>query len=178
MKKIITIIFLLLFVTGCSKKETTSDVVKRYLDNYNNLSKDVKKSLDSITNREEFSSSNKEMYKKIFIRQYKDLKYTILTEEYDDDKALITVNINVYDLNKAEETALDYLSKNLKDFYNEDNKFDNSKYIAYKLKLMCESTDRINYEVVFYLYYKNNKWVLEQPTDSDLEKIHGIYNED
>ena len=118
------------------------------------------------------------MYKKILLKQYKNLKYTILTEEYDNDKALISVNINVYDLNKAEENSLDYLSKNLKEFYNEDNIFDNSKYIDYKLNLMYESNDRVDYTIVFLLKKNKNTWILEQPTDEDLEKIHGIYQSD
>ena len=43
------------------------------------------------------------------------MKFDILKEEYDEDKALITVNVNVYDLSKAEESALEYLKENLKE---------------------------------------------------------------
>ncbi|MBR5662898.1 MAG: membrane lipoprotein lipid attachment site-containing protein [Bacilli bacterium] len=176
MKKIIVIILTLFLVSGCIKKDLASDVVKAYLNNYVNLTSDVKESLNkTISENNEFSDLNKKMYKKILLRQYKDLKYTILTEEYDRDKALITVNINVYDLNKADEAATNYLSTNLKEFYDNDDKFNNDKYINYKLNLMYESKDRVDYNIVFFLNKKKNKWVLEQPTDSDLEKIHGIY---
>ena len=99
----------------------------------------------------------------------------ILSEEYDNDKALITVNINVYDLSKAEEEATNYLSTHLKDFYDENNIFNNEKYINYKLNLMYNTNERIDYSIVFFLNKKKNNWILEQPTDSDLEKIHGIY---
>lgn len=175
MKKVIVIVIVLL-ISGCSSNIMAKDVVKDYLDGYINLSKDVKRSLDkTIEENKEFNDINKDMYKKILLKQYKDLKYVILNEEYDGDKALITVNINVYDLNKAEENAEDYLSTNLKEFYDERNKFDNQKYIDFKLNLMYEASERIDYTVVFFLNRVNKKWVLEQPTDEDLEKIHGIY---
>lgn len=178
MKKIIVIILALFIVSGCKGKVLASDVVKEYLDNYIKLSSNIKNSLNNIIDsNDEFNEENKKMYKKIFIKQYKDLKYTILSEEYDKDKALITVNINVYDLAKAEEEATNYLSTHLKDFYDEENKFNNEKYISYKLDLMYNSNERIDYNVIFFLNKKKNKWILEQPTDSDLEKIHGIYKD-
>lgn len=178
MRKLFIIIVSVFILTGCNKQKSAVDEVKDYLNEYTSLSSSVKKSLNNvILNRKEFNEENKKMYKKIFLKQYKDLNYTILNEEYDGNKALITVNVSVYDLNKAEERAVDYLSKNLHEFYNEKNVFDNAKYIDYKLKLMYEIEDRINYNIVFFLNYKNKKWVLEQPTEDDLEKIHGIYIE-
>ena len=74
----------------------------------------------------------------------------------------------MYNLTKSIEDANNYLSTN----------FDNDKYINYKLNLMYNSTERTDYEIVFFLNRTKNKWVLEQPTDSDLEKIHGIFQQD
>lgn len=176
MKKVISLIICMLFISACSKKVSSVDVVKNYLDNYVNLSSSVKSDLKKVINEnDEFNDENKDMYKKLLEKQYKDLKYTILTEEYDDDISLITVNIEVYDLNASEKIASDYLSKNLKEFYNEDNVFDNHKYINYKLDLMYNDSPRINYSLIFSLKRKNNEWILEKPTNEDLEKIHGIY---
>lgn len=178
MKKIIVIFVVLLITTGCFKKISAKDVVSNYLNNYVNLSKDVQISLNKVLDEnKEFNNDNKNMYKKVMQRQYKDLKYVILTEEYDNDKALITVNLNVYDLIKAEESASNYLSSHLSEFYDDNDIFDNTKYINYKLDLMSKSVDRVDYTIVFFLYMKNGKWVLEQPTDEDLEKIHGIYKQ-
>lgn len=178
MKKILIIILVIIVLSGCSKKVQANDVVKKYLDSYVNISDDVKNSLNkTIDENDEFNKENKIMYKKVLLKQYQDLKYTILREEYDGDKALISVNINVYDFNKAEENASLYLSSHLKEFYDENDKFDNYKYINYKLKLMYDSSDRIDYTIVFFLNKNKNTWVLEQPTDSDLEKIHGIYKQ-
>ena len=163
---------------GCIKEESAVDKVKKYLNSYQNLSSNVIKDIDKVINEnKEFNDAHKILYKDILLDQYRSLKYSVLSEEYDDDKALIKVNITVRDLNKAEDNSLDYLSKNLKDFYNEDNTFNREKYITKKLELMKEVNETKDYEINFYLYKKNNKWILEQPSDDDLEKIHGIYKE-
>ena len=175
MKKIILVVIVFL-ICGCNNKKSASIVVKEYLDEFIHLKGNVKNEINNvIDNNKEFNNDQKKLYKDIIIRGYKSLRYDIVSEEYDADKALITVNINVYDLNKAEEEALSYLSENLKEFYDENNNFDNEKYISYKLNLMKKTESRIDYEVIFFLTRKNNKWILEQPNDSDLEKIHGIY---
>ena len=175
MKKIILLI-IIVFVAGCNKSDKAVDVVKKYLNGYINLDKDVIKNLDKIINEnEELSEENKALYKKIFLRQYKDLKYTIISEDYSSDIALVKVNINVYNINEAENNAFYYLSKNLKEFYTEDNTFDNNSYTEYKLNLILNSKDRIDYEITFALKSNDNRWILEQPTDEDLQKIHGMY---
>ena len=158
-KKIIAIILLVFLLTSCYKKISAASVVDDYLKQYVNLSKDVLKSLDeTIDNHEEFKDKHKKLYKKILRKQYQNLKYTILSEDYDTDKALITVNINVYDFNKIDEQATNYLSKNLNEFYNDENEFDNDLYIDYKLNLMYKAEGRIDYTIVFLLENKNNKW--------------------
>ena len=177
-KKIIVIIVSFFLLTGCHNKISAAMVVDDYLNQYINLSKGVLKSLDeTINNNEEFKNRHKKLYKKILKKQYKDLKYTILSEDYADNKALITVNINVYDFNKIDEEATNYLSRNLSEFYNDKNEFDNDLYIDYKLNLMYKAENRIDYTIIFLLEKKKNKWVLIQPTSEDLEKIHGIYKE-
>ena len=175
MKKIMVIILFLL-LTGCKKTNTAPMIVEKYLNAYINVSDDIINNINKVVDEnDDFNITNKKMYKKILLRQYKDLKYTILTEEYDADKALITVNINVYDLNKADTNATNYLSSHLGDFYDENGNFNNAKYINYKLNIMYEAQDRIDYQIVFFLKNKKGLWILEQPTDDDLKKIHGIY---
>ena len=176
MKKII-IIILVIFITGC-KNNSARDIVSSYLDEYHNLSTNIINEINNAVDlNDKFSKKNKKIYKDILKRQYKDLKYKIIREEYDNDIALITVNVNVYDLNKAEEEALLYLTDHLSEFYNEDNTFNENKYISYKLDLMSKTNIKVNYDILFTLRKKNNNWILDQPTESDLEKIHGLYKE-
>lgn len=175
MKKLF-LILLALFISGCHHKSSAVEEVEKFLNNYICLSNDVIKNLnDVIDSNEDFNKKHKKLYKKIMTKQYQNLKYTILSEKIDKDIALINVSISVYDLTKAEDEATNYLSKNLKEFYNDNDEFDNSKYISYKLKLMHECNDRVDYQITFSLKKVDNEWILEQPTNDDLEKIHGIY---
>lgn len=177
MKKIIIIVFVILIV-GCSKTKTANDVVSEYLRSFNSVDRNIKDEIDDALNKnDEYNNEHKKKYKEIILRQYKDLKFDILKEEYDENSALVTVNINVYDLNKAEDDALEYLKENLSDFYDETNNFDNDKYLSYKLDLMKKTDHRIDYEIIFYLKKRKGKWIMEQPTESDLEKISGTYKD-
>lgn len=178
MKKIFIIIIAFL-LCSCNNNTSARNEVYNYLDDFKNLNSNVKEEVEYIINSNvDYTLEQKKLYKDILYREYKSLKYDVISEEYDGDKALIKVNINVIDLNKAEEESLDYLSENLKEFYNEENIFDNEKYLSYKLNLMKKTTKSVDYEIIFYLEFRNGKWHLEQPTDSDLEKIHGIYKEE
>ena len=177
MKKII-IFVLVLFLLGCSKNKTANVVVIEYLNDIKNVGSNIKGEIDdALDKNDDFIKEHKTKYREILIRQYKNLKYDILKEEYDNNGAIITVNINVFDLNRAEDEALEYLKDNLNDFYDETSKFDNNKYLSYKLDLMKKTNYRIDYEIVFYLKKQNKKWIMEQPTESDLEKISGTYKE-
>ena len=176
MKKFIVLFTVLVFVSGCTKEKTAPQVVSNYLNEFQLLTKNISDEIESsLNNEKEYNAEHKKIYKEILTRQYKDLKYDIFKEEYDDDKALIYVNVNVYDLKKAEDDAVLYLSDHLSEFYNKNNVFDNDKYLSYKLNLMLNTSNRIDYEIIFYLEKKSSKWILLQPTDNDLEKIHGIY---
>ena len=129
MRKIL-IIVLVIFVVGCTKAKTASEVVINYLKGFNIADDSLKSEIDDALKRNgDYLEEDQKKYKQILLRQYKDLKFDILKEEYDEDKALITVNVNVYDLSKAEESALEYLKENLNEFYDESNKFDNDKYL-------------------------------------------------
>ena len=175
MKKIILIVVVFI-ITGCTSNRSCEEIVVDYLNEYKNLSSNVTKNINRVINEnKEFNDAHKIMYKDILINQYSSLKYNVISDEYSSDKALVKVNITVKDLNKAEDKAVEYLSKNLKDFYNEDNTFNKEKYISKKLELMANENEYIDYEIIFYLYKKNDKWILKQPSDEDLEKIHGIY---
>ena len=43
---------------------------------------------------------------------------------------------------------------------------------------MKNTTQRVDYTIVFTVTKENDKYVVEQPTENDLLKIHGVYNYD
>lgn len=177
MKKLFNIlIFLLLTITltGCSKSAKMT--VEEYLDRYNSLDAEVLNDMNEIVNMENMSTEDKEIYTAIFKKQYADLQYKILDEEYDGDEAIIKVKISVYDYYKVQKEASTYLANNADEFNNEDGIYEPSLFIKYKLEKMKMATDKVDYTIDFYVVKNDNKWIVSSLSNADLEKIHGIYN--
>lgn len=179
MKKLFAILSLsLLFVCGGCTSEKASDAVKDYLNQYKNLGDTVITDLATLVDAEDLSDKQKEVYKSVLQKQYQDLSYEIVEEEYDGNTAEVEVIVTVYDLYKAQTDAATYLSNNLGDFNDENGVYNNEKYMDYKLEQMKKMTDTVEYTINFKVVKEDDKWIVEQPSSDDLEKIHGIYNYD
>ena len=157
MKKLLIIISCLLLTVGCScSNDLAADAVEKYLNDYKGLKDNVLSDLDELVEKEDLSDEQKDNYKEVVKRQYRDLNYTIENEDYDGDTANVTVKITVYDLYKSQKDANQYLNDHPDEFLT-DGTYDSAKYLDYKL---------------------DGKWQVEQPDDKTLEKIHGVYNYD
>lgn len=53
--------------------------------------------------------------------------------------------------------------------------YDEDKFMDYKLSLMEKVTDKTKYTIEFTLTKVNNEWKLDELSNSDMEKLHGIY---
>ncbi len=177
MKKIILFLTCLFLAVGCScSNEKAKDAVEKYLNEYKGLSNEVLKNIDDLVSKEEnLTDKDRDTYKEILKKQYRDLTYTIENESYDGDKANVTVKITVYDLYKVEKDSEKYLNEHREDFLT-NGVYDSKKYITYKLEQMKDVNEVISYNVVFKTIKVDGKWQVEQPSDEVLEKIHGIYN--
>ncbi len=176
MKKIIAILLTFSLVVGCAcVKDTASDPVKEYLGKYNNHNPQVLTELNDLI-KEGLSEEQGNTYESIMKKQYKDLKYEIVEEKYDGDEAIVTVQISVYDLYKAQKEAEEYKNNHKEEFLSEDKSYDADKFLEYKLEQMKASDTRVDYTIEFNVIKKEGKWTLEKITTEDLEKIHGIYN--
>ena len=177
MKKIIAIIIGTLFLFGCGCEDMKArNAVTDYLSQYNNLTDAVLDDLDKVSSGEDLTDEQRSLYKDIIKKQYQDLKYEIVDEKYNGDQATITAKITVYDLYKAEKDASLYMKEHPEEFYDKNNIYSNKKYIDYKLEQMKMMNDTTLYTIDFNVIKQDGKWVLEQPSKTDLEKIHGIYN--
>ena len=175
MKKILIFLLFIFLISGCGKNTNspTSEVQKLF-SNYNSLSSDVLIQLDSVMVSENLTDEQISKYKEVIKRQYEDLKYTINDEVISDDKAIVSVDIEVYNLNKVISDSDEYLKNNKDEFY-VDDKLDNNKFWDYKLDKMFEAKDRIKYTIDFSLTKLNNKWHLDELLETDRQKIHGLY---
>lgn len=157
---------------------TASDAVKDYLNSYNNLDTKVLDDLETEVTKENLTLEQSDKYRSILKKQYKDLSYKIIKEEKEDDITLVTTKISVYDLYKAQSDASLYLADNMNEFYDENGKYNSDKYLDYKLEQMKNVTNKVEYTIVFEVEKEDDKYRVLQPSETDLEKIHGVYSYD
>lgn len=177
MKKIfylVIIIFSIFLLTGCQDSATVA--VENYLNKYNALDDSVLSDMNSVIDRENLNDENKKIYEDILKKQYSDLKYEITNENYAGDEATISVKITVYDLYSIQDETNNYLVNNQDEFNDENGEYDVQKYLNYKLGKMSEVTKRTDYTIDFYVINSDSGWVVSSLSNSDIEKIHGIYN--
>lgn len=175
MKKLILFI-LTISLCACGINSTAKKSVENYLNSYINLSDEVLKDLDKVTEEQTLTDSQKHVYKEAIKRQYQDLKYEIINETYNGDEAQVSVKIEVYDLYLTQKNASEYLKKNISKFNNEKGIYDNNNYIDYKINLMKNAKERVTYNIEFNLITNGETWIISEMPKTDLEKIHGIYN--
>lgn len=179
MKKILTVIGLALILTGCSLKNmdnTPTKKVETYLNNYQTLDSSVLNELDSIVDDEIlFTNEQKDTYRDILKKHYQDLVYKIKEETVNGDKATVETEIEVNDYTKVLKEAESYRITNESEFINENGIFSESKFNEYKLNLLKNNKDKVKYTIYFSLTKVNNEWVLDKLTETEQEKILGIY---
>lgn len=177
MKKIITGILLIIFLTACSMSNTPKSKVEIYMNQFNSLTESVKKDLETTVASENLSQSNKDIYRKVLERQYENLKYTIKDEQINGDNATVTVKITVYDFYKSNVNAEKYYNENQEEFMTENKTaIDVDSYTKYRLKEMLKMNDTVDYEIKIHLNKDDGEWVIQNPDRETLEKIHGLYD--
>lgn len=180
MKKFLIIISFALFLAGCSfnmnMDNTPTKQVERYLNDYQTLSSNVLSELDAIVDQEiMFDEDQKVTYKDILKKHYQDLSYNIKEETVNGDKATVEVEIEVNDYTKTLKEADSYKTTN-PDFFNDDNnKYDESKFIDYRLNLLKQNKERVKYTIYFSLTKIDDEWTLDGLTETEQQKLLGIY---
>ena len=170
MKKIIILLFITILLIGCENvKNTPTNKVEDFLGNYQRLDRvvldDLKKVMDKNTT---MSDKEKEEYTTLLEKQYQNLSYKITKEEVTDNAATVDVEIEVLDYKTS-------LNKSNKYYEEHKDEFTEEEYIEYKLKELKTVSDTIKYEITFNLIKEDGIWKMENLTDSDIEKIHGLY---
>ena len=94
----------------------------------------------------------------------------------DGDNATVTAEIEVYDYQTVMDDADSYLEEHKDEFYDSNKEVDNDKYMAYKIGKLKDAKEKIKYTIYFTLTKdENNKWVLNDLSDTDRLKLHGLY---
>ena len=77
MKKILSLFIFLLLLVGCSLSNSPTSKVEDLLTKYQMLDKDIKDGIEEVVNEETLTSNQKERYRKIIEKQYKNLTYQV-----------------------------------------------------------------------------------------------------
>ena len=204
MKKIILpLIVILLSACTLGGAMTPKQKVSEFLDKYKNQDQSILSQLEEVINNEYTNTNYRDRYKKLMTNQYKNLEYEIKNEVVEDDNAVVEVEITVYDYGTAIRNANDYLNSNQGEFMtsptieitdandetskdtennvtnstdnNVTSTYDQDKFIDYKLTQMENVTNTIKYTIQFTLSKVNNEWQMDALSNTDMEKLHGIY---
>ena len=176
--------FIVLFIVGCTNTmNTPTKRVEELLGKYQKLDSAVLAQLDNVIAEDTtMTDEQKKEYRSLMEKQYQNLSYKIKGEEITGDDASVDVEIEVLDYATSINESRKYYSEHRDEFKDEDiDKTetvidDNTKYIDYKIKELKNVTDKKKYDITFNLVKdKNNNWKLEDISDIDRKKIHGLY---
>ena len=179
MKKIVLMFLLIFIISGCSFNDidnTPTKQVEKYLNDYQTLDSKVLSKLDSIVNQETtFSDEQKKSYRDILKKHYQDLVYKIKEETINGDRATVEVEIEVNDYTKALKEVTVHKELNKSEFYDDTGEYSELKFNDYKLKKLKENKEKVKYTIYFSLRNQDDRWILDTLTDTEQEKILGIY---
>lgn len=179
MKKISLFLLGILLITGCSFSDMMNTPIKRveeFLGKYQTMDSEVLNQLDDVISRNDSLDDNqKKEYKELMKRQYQNLMYKIKEETVDGNSAKVDVEIEVYDYHSAIVKADQYLEEHKDEFVNEEGTLDQKKFMDYKIEKMKETKEKVKYTLNFTLTKKENKWTMDEITETIRQKIHGIY---
>lgn len=201
-KKIIVFLSLLvMLVTGCGNNmNTPTGKVEEFLGRYQSMDSNILTQLDNvISNDETMNDEQKKDYKTLMEKQYQNLSYKIKDEEIDGDKAEVLVEIEVFDYANSINESREYYTEHRDEFDDEEIGNDGadtdndgtseegevvggavdtiSSFITYKIKQLMDVTDKAKYEITFHLNKEDGEWVIEDLSDVDRQKIHGLFED-
>lgn len=168
MKKILSLFIFLLLLVGCSLSNSPTSKVEDLLTKYQMLDKDIKSGIEEVVNEETLTSNQKERYRKIIEKQYKNLTYQVKEEKIDGDTSTINTEIEVIDYKKAINEAI---SK-----YQGKTDYTIEEYNNTKLDALEKAKEKVKYTIEFEVKKDNNgNWKLSSLSNETIKKIQGMY---
>ena len=196
MKKII-VALMVIILSACTLGAATTpkQKVSEFLDKYKNEHTDVMDQLKDTIESAFTNDDYKDRYTTLMTNQYKSMKYEITDEVVEENTAVVEVEVTVLNYGAAISNADTYLKEHEDEFRKEsekkddtdtdedettddmtDSDIDDDKFQDYKLSLMEKVTDTVKYKIEFTLTKNDNgEWEIDSLSDTDLEKLHGIY---
>ena len=165
-RKILFLAIPLLFLIGCNMANTPTSKVEELFTKYQKLDDDIESGISSVLEEQNMSESQKERYRKVLEKQYKNLTYQIKQEEIDGNNATVTVQIEVLDYKKA-----------INDLVFDSSIYTKESYDEEKLTRLEKAKETVKYtlELTVTKDENNGKWNLNALTNEEIKKIQGMY---
>lgn len=177
MKKILLILFCIVYITGCANlMNTPTKKVEYLLSKYQKNDEEVLKQLsDTLLSDTILEDNQKERYNSIMKRQYSNLTYKVKNEAIDGKTAVVEVEIEVYDYAKSIKEIEDKLLENSDQYKDDTGEINTILYNDDKLSSLENTNDRITYTINFTLSKVDEEWIVDDLTEAERMKIHGLY---
>ena len=177
MKKVLWALLIIIGLTGCGNlMNTPTKKVEYLLGKYQSNDEAVLNQLDeTLLTDAILSPEQKDRYKNIMKRQYKDLTYTIKNEAIDGKTAVVEAEIEVYDYSKAITDTEDKLINNSELYKDSTGEISTTIYNDDKLTNLENATERVKYTINFTLSKIDEEWIVDDLTETERMKIHGLY---
>lgn len=179
MKKIFLVMITVFFLTACGMKETPTKAVEDYLRKYQDVDSSINENMEKILKMDELDEEQEKTYKSLLQKQYQNLSYKIIDEKKDGDNAEVEVEIEVLDYNNTNNKSMEYFKEHKDEFTDKDIDLEDLKnvkeFINYKLDELLKAQEKIKYTLTFNLTKENNEWKIEEISEDDLLKLHGLY---
>ena len=161
-------LFLTFFSLGCNLGNTPTSKVEDLMMKYQKLDEDIITDINDVLEEENLTSKQKERYKKLLEKQYKNLSYKIKNEEIDGDKAVVTIELEVMDYKKAKEKT--------EEEFEEKEEYTIEEYNNKKLENLENIKEKIVYTIELTLNKdKDNNWKLNALSNENKKKLQGMY---
>lgn len=178
MKKILMPLFItIIFIIGCENTmNTPTNKVESFLGKYQKMDTSVLEELNNVIQEDNsMTKEQKEEYQKLLEKQYQNLSYKIKNEEVEKEKATVEVEIEVLDYKTSIDKSKKYYEEHIDEFKNDKEETDKKTYIEYKLDELKKVNTKTKYEITFNLTKENGIWNIDNLTEIDRKKIHGLY---
>lgn len=168
MKKIFYFLLIIISLVGCSLNNTPSSKVEELFGKYNMIDKDIEADINSVVDTNTgLTDKQKDRYKEVLKKQYKNLSYEIKDETIDGNKAVVKVEIEVIDYKKAIKEV--------------ENKYTTNDYTLEEFnEEKLDKLENYNEKVVYTLELnltkdKDGNWSLDALPNNDIKKIQGMF---
>lgn len=164
-KRLIFLVIPVFFLVACSLSNTPTSKAEELFSKYQKIDNEIDREITLVLDEQNLTEAQKERYRKILEKQYKNLTYQIKDENIDGDTALVIAEIEVLDLKRAIDNLVFDSSIYTKQAYDEE-----------KLNRLESAKDKVTYTIELNVYKdQNGNWKLNTLSSDKIKKIQGMY---